>query len=198
MGAGSKCPMRADSRILVREKGINIMTGAYAKLSAHPSDLISVIRHGLLEHTQSIHRLFNLEYHLSRRDSGKPVHPFLAALLDAIAGYTYLTNEVGFSPDSIIVIGDSAGGNLAIALVRYLLERHALGDTDVPGVPSALLLFSPWVDLAVRKHEPGSSALRNRHITWKMRSRRTRLSYQADRATVRWGEGRHHPIWHSY
>ena len=136
--------------------------GAYAKLSAHPDDLLSTIRHGLLEHTHTINRLLNLEYRLSRRASGKPVNPFPAALLDAIAGYNYLVNEVGFSPKDIIVLGDSAGGNLALALVRYLVERRTSGDTDVPDVPSALLLLSPWADLEVREHGPGSSALRNR------------------------------------
>ena len=92
---------------------------------------------------------------------GKPVYPFPTQLIDAVAGYNYLVKDVGFAPENIIVIGDSAGGNLSVALVRYLLERKAAGDADIPDVPSAMLLLSPWVDLEVREHAPSSSTVRN-------------------------------------
>jgi len=42
-----------------------------------------------------------------------------------------------------VLSGDSAGGNLAIALLRYILEYGA--DLDVPN-PSACLLWSPWIN----------------------------------------------------
>ncbi|KIP05956.1 hypothetical protein PHLGIDRAFT_479688 [Phlebiopsis gigantea 11061_1 CR5-6] len=149
-------PPRAGEKIIYSLHG-----GAYTKMSAHPDDMSSTIRHGLLEHTHSIQRLFNIEYRLATRVSGKPVHPFPTALIDAVAGYNYLVRDVGFAPENIIVIGDSAGGNLSVALVRYLVERKAAGDPDIPDVPSAMLLLSPWVDLEVREHAPSSSALRN-------------------------------------
>ena len=114
-----------------------------------------------MEHTQSIHRLFNLEYRLASQVSGKPLYPFPTQLIDAVAGYNYLVKDVGFAPENIILIGDSAGGHLAVALVRYLVERKAAGDTDLPDVPSAMLLYSPWVYLVGRQHAPTSSAVRN-------------------------------------
>ena len=46
--------------------------------------------------------------------------PFPAALLDALAGYNYLVNEIGYSPSNTILVGDSVGENLALVLTRYL------------------------------------------------------------------------------
>lgn len=137
--------------------------GAFTKHSAHPDNIISVLRHGLFKHTQSVERLFNLEYRLASRDtSGASVNPLPAQLLDAVAGYDYLVHTVGFSPEQIIFLGDSAGASLALGLVRYVLERSAAGDTDLPGVPAGLVLCSPWADMAQRTYDPGSSAIVNR------------------------------------
>jgi acetyl esterase/lipase len=136
--------------------------GAFTKHSAHPDDIISNLRHGVLEHTRTIERLFNLEFRTAHKSSGASVNPFPAQLIDAIAGYSYLVNDIGFAPEDIVLLGDSAGGNLALMLVRYLLERRAAGDTGMPGVPSAVVLCSPWTDVAKRAYRPESSAIRNR------------------------------------
>jgi monoterpene epsilon-lactone hydrolase len=59
-----------------------------------------------------------------------PEHPYPAALDDAVAAYLDLGHAA--------VAGDSAGGGLAVATVRRLLDR---------GVPvPALALLSPWTD----------------------------------------------------
>jgi acetyl esterase/lipase len=119
--------------------------GAYIRLSAHPSDPTAAIARGLVNTVDSVRRVFSVEYRLS---SGKPfqvANPFPTALLDALAGYLYLVNEVGFSPSDIIVEGDSAGGNLALALTRYLVGYK--GITGLPAPPGSLILLSPWVDL---------------------------------------------------
>jgi triacylglycerol lipase len=42
----------------------------------------------------------------------------------------------------VSVTGDSAGGNLALAAVQYMVQTPALGQ-----VPSSLVLVSPWLDL---------------------------------------------------
>lgn len=85
---------------------LSFHSGGYAKNSAHPDDLMSNICHGLLEHIQSIDRLFNLEYHLTHQTSdGKRLNCFPAVFLDAIAGYNYLVNIVGFSPLENITLG---------------------------------------------------------------------------------------------
>jgi len=68
-----------------------------------------------------------------------PEYPYPAALEDGLAMWEYLTNEK-YSPDHILLAGDSAGGNLAICLVqKFLGEKKS--------VPKGLLLFSPWTDM---------------------------------------------------
>ncbi|KAF9033249.1 alpha/beta-hydrolase [Hymenopellis radicata] len=88
----------------------------------HPSDFTANITRGFLEEVPSVQRAFSVEYRLSKLDA----NPFPAALLDGIAAYDYLVNVVGYDPSDIIVEGDSAGGNLALALTRYLVEYKAL------------------------------------------------------------------------
>jgi epsilon-lactone hydrolase len=78
-----------------------------------------------------------------------PDYLFPAALDDALDGYRYLLNS-GYAPEGIVVVGDSAGGNLALALTLALLQE------GLP-VPSGLVLMSPWADLAAT----GSSRITN-------------------------------------
>ena len=68
-----------------------------------------------------------------------PEHPFPAALEDASALFLGLL-ERGVAPEQIVMGGDSAGGNIALATVQHL---HAMGSP----MPKALFLFSPWLDL---------------------------------------------------
>lgn len=131
--------------------------GGYVVLSAHPSSPVSVVPHGILKHTgPTLVRCFNLEYRLTKHPSTKPSNPFPAALVDAIAGYNYLVREVGFAPENIIIEGDSAGGNLALALTRYLVENQGRQDVPMPPPPGGLILLSPWVDLGPAD-DPASS-----------------------------------------
>ncbi|MDR1796400.1 MAG: alpha/beta hydrolase [Clostridiales Family XIII bacterium] len=66
-----------------------------------------------------------------------------AALDDVHAAYRYLTGERGYAPSDIILAGESAGGNLAPALLARLKR---LGQA----LPPALILFSPAADLTMR------------------------------------------------
>lgn len=130
--------------------------GAYIRMSAHPSDPTAAIAKGLLKHIGSVERVLSVEYRLSSAKPWPVANPFPSALLDAFAGYHYLISEVGFAPSDIIVEGDSAGGNLAHALTRYLVDnQNALG---FPAPPGALVLLSPWVDLSASHEGPGTSA----------------------------------------
>ena len=122
--------------------------GGYVAFSAHPNDFTSAIGRGLLRHVEPVSRVFSLEYRLAV-GKHKPAHPFPTQLLDALAGYNYLVNVVGFSPDDIIIAGDSAGGNLAHALTMYLTEYKDATDVVIPAPPSAVILLSPWIDLGV-------------------------------------------------
>ena len=89
-------------------------------------------------------RAFLVEYRLARH--GDYEHgSYPAALLDAFVAYVYLIRTCGFRPENIILSGDSSGGNLALALCRYLR------DEGVENVPGSLLLLSPWCDVS-RSH----------------------------------------------
>lgn len=119
--------------------------GGYIRLSAHPKDPTAQIAKGYAKEIESIQRVFSLEYRLTSGVPFKVAHPFPTQLLDALAGYKYLTSVVGFAPENIILSGDSAGGNLAHALTRYLTENQ--GKAGLPGPPGGLILLSPWIDM---------------------------------------------------
>lgn len=68
-----------------------------------------------------------------------PQHRFPAALEDAITAYTGLLKD-GYDPHKMVLIGDSAGGNLATALLVYLRDHN------MPQ-PRMAVLISPWTDL---------------------------------------------------
>jgi acetyl esterase/lipase len=136
--------------------------GGYVIGSAFPHDLSGkYIHRGLLEYCKDIRRTFSVEYRLSVGEPLRPANPFPTALVDALAGYNYLVDVVGFDPADIILVGDSAGGNLSLALVRYLVECQKAGETEVPPPPGNLLLFSPRSDISDSHNTPGSSALIN-------------------------------------
>jgi len=74
-----------------------------------------------------------------------PEHPFPAGLEDCLAAYRTLLDK-GIAPARIAVGGDSAGGNLTLALALKLKE------VGLPQ-PAALVCLSPVTDLA----EPAAS-----------------------------------------
>ncbi|HQT72337.1 MAG TPA: alpha/beta hydrolase [Acidiphilium sp.] len=79
-------------------------------------------------------RVFAADYRLA------PAHPFPAAVDDAEAAWAGLIDQ-GHDPAALAIAGDSAGGGLALALALRLREA------GMP-MPTRLLLFSPWTDLA--------------------------------------------------
>ncbi|KAJ1642971.1 hypothetical protein LPJ64_005215 [Coemansia asiatica] len=86
---------------------------------------------------QSNLRCVAIDYRLA------PLHPYPAQLHDAFIALQYLVQQ-GFQPENIVLAGDSAGGNLVLALTMLL--RHI-------GVPQlrGLVLFSPWPDLVSQR-----------------------------------------------
>lgn len=87
----------------------------------------------LVSHWQA--RVAAVDYRLA------PEHPFPAAQEDALDAYRALL-EQGVDAGDIVIAGDSAGGGLTLATA--LRAR----DAGLP-LPAALVLFSPWLDLAV-------------------------------------------------
>ena len=124
--------------------------GGYVVETAHPDGVVSRILKDFLRNSSSssLRRTFGVEYRLSK--PGEPgkgsMFPFPAALIDALAGYIYLV-KLGFPEEDIIIVGDSAGGNLALALTRYLALNKEQRQ-ELPKVPAALVLLSPCTDVS--------------------------------------------------
>jgi acetyl esterase/lipase len=80
-----------------------------------------------------------------------PEHPYPAALDDALAVWR-ASVSAGADPCRCALVGDSAGGGLALALAMKLRDH---GEP----LPGAIVAISPWTDLAVTgmSARPGAS-----------------------------------------
>lgn len=77
-----------------------------------------------------------------------PEHPFPAALEDAVGAFHWMCEhgpEDRSAARRTFVLGDSAGGGLALAMLLALRDRKARG-ADASG-PDAAVTFSAWTDL---------------------------------------------------
>lgn len=48
-----------------------------------------------------------------------------------------------YGAENVIVMGDSAGGGLSVAITKYCIDNNL-------SLPSELILFSPWLDVSMR------------------------------------------------
>jgi acetyl esterase/lipase len=71
-----------------------------------------------------------------------PEHPFPAAIDDAVAAYRGLVAE---GAERVVVVGDSAGGGLALSLLSILATDTTRGMVELVGAA----VMSPWTDLAL-------------------------------------------------
>ena len=69
-----------------------------------------------------------------------PTNVYPAALEDGLKAYKWLL-EQGYQSENIIIAGESAGGNLVLALTLYLKDHN------LP-LPKGEILISPWTDMA--------------------------------------------------
>ncbi|MBR1770463.1 MAG: alpha/beta hydrolase [Lachnospiraceae bacterium] len=77
----------------------------------------------------------SLDYRVAPQD----LYP--AALEDAVEAYAYILAQ-GYQGQEMIVVGDSAGGGLALALVMYLRDNR------MP-LPAGVITMSAWTDLSL-------------------------------------------------
>lgn len=77
--------------------------------------------------------VYNLAYPLA------PEHPYPRGPEQGLANYRFVLDQ-GVSPDRLIVAGDSAGGNLSVAMLLRAQARQ------MP-MPAGVYLISPWLDL---------------------------------------------------
>jgi acetyl esterase/lipase len=92
------------------------------------------LKHGKVTH------VVTPQYRLSSNPGGR----FPAAFQDAVTAYSYLIHTLKVPADRITLSGDSAGGNLALALLRYIADFGK--EVDLPW-PGCIWLWSPWVDV---------------------------------------------------
>lgn len=78
---------------------------------------------------------------MNHRKALSPSTAFPAQLLDLTAGYVYLLSR-GFAPKNIVLLGDSSGGHLMLALTRYIAELSSVEPSLGVGLPGAMLLIS--------------------------------------------------------
>jgi acetyl esterase/lipase len=108
-------------------------------------------------------RCYSVRYRLA------PQHPFPAAIMDALSSYLALLHpppgafHEPVKPEHIVFSGDSAGGNLSLALLQTLLVlNRASQDPSKPPVtipwhgtdvsfplplPAGVAVSSPWLDM---------------------------------------------------
>jgi epsilon-lactone hydrolase len=99
-------------------------------------------------------RVLGLNYRLA------PLHPFPAAVEDAVAAFRWLLKN-GIDPARIALAGDSAGAGLALA------TTITIRDEGLP-LPAAIVCISPWVDLAVTGASMQSKAAADPIVTREM------------------------------
>ena len=79
--------------------------------------------------------VMSFEYRLA------PENPYPAALEDALTVWNYIM-QLGFGAREVVLVGDSAGGNLALELALKLKSQGRM-------LPKGIVLMSPWTDMTM-------------------------------------------------
>ncbi|KAG6878150.1 hypothetical protein C0993_011568 [Termitomyces sp. T159_Od127] len=125
--------------------GIFMHGGGYCHMSAHESSRTSRIPRKLLKKGY-MSEIYSVEYRLLQHAS------FPAALQDAATVYAHVVQRYqDHERFKIVLIGDSSGGNLVLALTRWLRDEGTLR------MPDGLLLLSPSCDISHALPESPSS-----------------------------------------
>ncbi|KAJ9117721.1 hypothetical protein QFC24_006435 [Naganishia onofrii] len=116
---------------------LNLHGGGLAMGNSTENDITAEFSRQLLNASPKILYVFTPDYR--KVNTG----PFPMQLVDTITAYAYLVDTCNVPPRNIILSGDSAGGLLALSLIRYL--RDELRTIDLP---RALVLSSPLADVS--------------------------------------------------
>ncbi|MGI6871947.1 alpha/beta hydrolase [Amycolatopsis sp. 3B14] len=141
-------PTREPEDVTYREDTVGGMPGIWALPAGADRSQVMLYTHGggFAVGSASSHR--KLAAHVAKAAGvtafvldyrRAPEHPHPAQVEDGVAAFTALT-ERGVRPQDITTVGDSAGGNLAIAIPLALRER------GLP-LPGRVIAFSPWLDM---------------------------------------------------
>ena len=123
------------------------------------TDTIILYLHGGAYNIGSTKSHRNLTSHLAKASEATillldyrlaPEHPYPAALTDAVKAYKWLI-DCGHLAEDIVIIGDSAGGGLAVATALSLKDEGLQ-------MPRALGLISPWADMTMSGESVKSKA----------------------------------------
>ena len=123
------------------------------------TDTIILYLHGGAYNIGSTKSHRNLTSHLAKASEATillldyrlaPEHPYPAALTDAVKAYKWLI-DCGHLADDIVIVGDSAGGGLAVATALSLKDEGLQ-------MPRALGLISPWADMTMSGESVKSKA----------------------------------------
>ena len=137
-----KAPSNSDLTILHLHGG-----GYFSSQPAHYLLFNLRLAESILEQGLTV-SIFALDYSLA------PEHLFPTQLDEATAAYQYLTSEAQIPAENIVVVGDSAGGHLALSLLVHLDNMRLSSAENVAlEKPGGLVLMSPWLSL---QHEPTS------------------------------------------
>ncbi|SFE84536.1 alpha/beta hydrolase [Spirosoma endophyticum] len=129
---------------------------------------IVIYLHGGMYALGSINSYWAMVSHLAKRlnlpivyveYSLSPEHPYPAAVNENLAVYRAL--QKAYPGYKFSIIGDSAGGGLAVQLVNSSVEAK------LP-VPASLALISPWVDLKTRNESYASKQAADPILSRKM------------------------------
>lgn len=124
--------MRPNSSVILHIHG-----GAFV-IGDGRTETLGFLANTLLKHAGA-DAVFAPQYRLSGYSK---TNPFPAGLQDVLASYLYLIQTLEIPARNITLSGDSAGGNLAIAFLRYLSEYGK--ELNIPN-PQSAVLISPWV-----------------------------------------------------
>ncbi|KAI0396536.1 alpha/beta hydrolase fold-3 domain-containing protein [Xylariaceae sp. FL0594] len=131
-------PVRKTDPDLKSKKVCIAATGGAFVLGWDPQETGGVAAEVLISSSFGATNVLYVQYRLAGLSARFP-----AALQDLTASYKYVL-DLGVSHENITLVGDSAGGNHALALLRHLEAPES-----VLPQPGCALLFSPWVEPTV-------------------------------------------------